>query len=268
MLLNDRFRSLARRLLPPGLRRPLGRLAGFLDHHVIYPLAGLWFDLSGGRFKTDGCEFEIPREVTSRSYRATFVLGDYEEDERALIRKFLKPEDSVLEFGACMGIVSCVTNKLLRDKSRHVVVEANPMLIPTIHRNREINQCGFLVENCAGSNEREVTFYLHPVYVVGGTYQRESGREVRVPGRTIRELNERYGPFTTLIVDVEGAERDLLEGSADVLRQFRLIILETHDWAIGAEATERCRQLLAAAGLKKVGDAGATEAWQRPAPGL
>ena len=263
MLLNDRFRSLARRLLPPGLRRPLGRLAGFLDHHVIYPLAGLWFDLSGGRFKTDGCEFEIPREVTSRSYRATFVLGDYEEDERALIRKFLRPEDSVLEFGACMGIVSCVTNRLLRDKSRHVVVEANPMLIPTIHRNREINHCGFLVENCAGSNQRELTFYLHPLFVVGGTYQRQSGREVRVPGRSIRELNERYGPFSTLIMDVEGAELDLLKGSLDVLGQFRLIILETHDWAIGEDGVQRCREILTAAGLALQEHAGATEAWLR-----
>ena len=263
MLLNDRFRSLARRLLPPGLRRPLGQLAGFVDHHIISPVVGLWFDLRGGRFKTDGCVFEIPRHATSRSYRATFVLGNYEEDERELIRKFLKPEDSVLEFGACMGIVSCVTNKLLRDKARHVVVEANPMLISTIHRNREINQCGFLVENCAGSNHRELTFYLHPLYVVGGTYQRQSGREVRVPGRSLRELNERYGPFTTLIMDVEGAELDLLKGSSDMLGQFRLIILETHDWAIGEDGVQRCREMLTAAGLTLQKQAGATEAWLR-----
>jgi FkbM family methyltransferase len=263
MLLNDRFRKLARRHLPPGLRRPLGILAGFADHHVIHPLAGLWFDLSGGRFRTDGCEFEIPRKITSRSYRATFVLGNYEEDERELIRKFLKPEDSVLEFGACMGIVSCVTNKLLRDKSRHVVVEANPMLIPTIHRNREINRCGFLVENCAGSNQRELTFYLHPLFVVGGTYQRESGREVRVPGRSILELNERYGPFTTLIMDVEGAELDLLQGSSSLLQQFRLIILETHAWAIGEGGVQLCREILTAAGLTLQERAGATEAWLR-----
>ena len=59
-------------------------------------------------------------------YRSCFMRGSYEHEERELIRRWLKPEDHVIEFGACLGIVSCVTNKLLKDKTRHVVVEANP----------------------------------------------------------------------------------------------------------------------------------------------
>jgi FkbM family methyltransferase len=261
--LSDRIRSLARKHLPTPIRKPLGRLGGFVEQNIIYPAAGIWFDLLGGKFRADGCVFLIPRNVTSVRYRACFVLDTYEADERQLIRKFVRPDDSVLELGACLGIVSCVTNRLLKDKSRHVVVEANPLLIPAIHRNRELNGCGFLVENCAASEQPHVTFYLHPVYVVGGSYQRQTGREVRIPGRSLQEMEQRYGPFTVLIIDVEGAESDILDKAAEVLQNVRLVIIEQHEWAIGNAAVERIRQLLATAGLHKVAAAGDTEAWER-----
>ena len=176
----------------------------------------------------------------------------------------VKPEDQVLELGACLGIVSCVTNKLLRDKTRHVVVEGNPFCIPSIHRNRELNQCGFLTENCAVSSQKDATFYLHPVYIVGGTTQRESARPVRVPARTLLELEAKHGPFSVLIMDVEGSELEVLTASREALKQYRLVIAELHDWAIGTEGVERCRAIFEEAGLRRVKSAGLTEAWQRP----
>jgi FkbM family methyltransferase len=169
----------------------------------------------------------------------------------------------VLELGACLGIVSCVTNKILADKSKHVVVEGNPYCVPALHRNRELNNGGFLVENCAVSNQLDATFYLHPVYIVGGTTQRESGRPVRVPSRSLRELDTRHGPFSTLIVDIEGAELEIFSAAPDVLARVRLVIVELHSWAIGASGVQSCREALSAAGLRFKKCAGITEAWQR-----
>ncbi len=116
--------------------------------YVLRWLWGVWFDLTGGRFRADGCEYVIPKDITSRAYRSCFLDGSYEAEERELIRTYLRPTDTVLELGACLGIVSCMTNKILADKSRHVVVEGNPFCIPSLHRNRDINKAGFLVENC------------------------------------------------------------------------------------------------------------------------
>ncbi|MEI6197336.1 MAG: FkbM family methyltransferase [Verrucomicrobiota bacterium] len=249
--------------MPEAIRKPLGTLAGRFDGAIIKPLQGAIFDLSGGCFKADGCRFLIPKDITSRTYRACFLADDYEAEERALIRHFLRPADTVLELGACLGIVSCVTNKILADKTRHVVVEGNPFCIPAIHRNRELNQAGFLVENAAVSNEREVTFYLHPVYVVGGTTQRKSARPVRVPARSLADLENRHGPFTTLIMDIEGAELEIFSVSAEILKNYRLVIVELHAWAIGEAGVARCREILTAAGLRFQQRAGITEAWQR-----
>ena len=261
--MRKQIRSLARKLLPDSIRRPLGHAAGRFDEGVIKRMQGLVFDLSGGKFKTDGCVFIIPKDQTSLAYRACFLGDDYEAEERELIRNFLSPTDTVLELGACLGIVSCVTNKLLADKNRHVVVEGNPFCIPTIHRNRALNQAGFLVENAAVSNAQEVTFYLHPVYVVGGTTQRTSARPVRVPARSLAELENRHGPFTTLIMDIEGAELEIFSVSAEILKRYRLVIVELHAWAIGEAGVENCREILAAAGLRFKQRAGITEAWQR-----
>ena len=257
------LRSLARKVLPPPLRRPLGKVVGEFHNRVLAPLGGLFFDHAIRRFRADGCAFEIPRHLTSAAYRSCFLGDSYEAEERALIRKFVRPGDRVLEVGACLGIVSCVTNKLLRDPRGHVVVEGNPLCLPAIHRNREINGCDFLVENCALSHASDVTFFLHPVYIVGGSTQRGTNRPVRVPGKSLRDLEERYGPFTTLILDVEGAELESFEPAGEFLRQLRLVIVELHPWAIGEQKVERCRELLRQAGLVLREGAGLTEAWSR-----
>jgi FkbM family methyltransferase len=249
--------------LPEGFRKPLGKAAGWFQQSIIQWLEGAVFDVRGGLFHADGCIFTIPKDQTSRAYRACFLDGSYEAEERALVREFVRPEDTVLELGACLGIVSCVTNRILADKTRHVIVEGNPFCVPTLHRNRELNQAGFVIENCVVSNGTAATFYLHPIYIVGGTAQRESSRPVRVPGRSLAELDTRYGPFTTLLMDIEGAEHEVLSAGANKLNSYRLVIVELHEWAIGVDRVRECREILAAAGLQFQKRAGITEAWRR-----
>src|SRR5882672_8018119 len=191
--MEEQIRSAARKYLPPAIRRPLGTFAGKFNEVVLKNLQGLLFDLRGSRFDTDGCTFSIPRDVTTRLYRATFLTDDYEQDERQLIKEYLRAEDRVVELGACLGIVSCVTNRLLAQKANHVVVEANPFCIPSLYRNKELNQSGFLIEHCAVHANGEATFYLHPVYIVGGTVQRKSNRPVRLPAKSLRQLDAERG---------------------------------------------------------------------------
>ena len=259
-----RIRKIARRLLPDSIRKPLGTAAGKFDEAVVQRIQGLIFDLCGGKFKMDGCTFMIPKDQTSLAYRSTFLSDLYEVDDLEVVRRCIKPADHVLELGGCMGIVSCITNKLLVDKSRHIVVEANPFCIPTLHRNRDLNQCKFLIKNCAVSLQREVTFHTNPSVIVGSSLQRTNGLPVRVPASSLAELDARYGPFTALIIDIEGAELETLESARGLLRNYRVVIVELHDWAIGVEGMNRCREILAEAGLKLHHRRESVEGWQRP----
>ena len=261
--MEQQLRNTARKYLPARIRRPLGTFAGRINQLVLHPLQGLLFDIGGCRFRVEGCAFEIPKDLTTRTYRACFWQGNYERDERELVRRRIRPEDSVLELGACLGIVSCVTNKLLANKSRHVVIEANPFCIAPLYRNKELNQAGFLIEHCAVSSRPEVTFYLHPVFIVGGTLQRATNRPFRVPAKSLGQLERERGPFTALIMDLEGGEREVLQESSDLLKQYRLVIVELHEFAIGVEGVEGCRQVLRQSGLRLVDQVGITEAWER-----
>jgi FkbM family methyltransferase len=261
--MEEQLRRAARQYLPSQIRRPLGALAGKFDEWVIRGGLGLLFDLMGARLRADGCTFIIPRDVTTRSWRGCFLREGYESHERALIANLIRPDDRVIELGGCLGVVSCLTNKLLADKSKHVVVEANPLCIRSIYRNRELNHAGFLIEHCAVDTKPEVIFYLHPRFIVGGSLQRPTDRPVRLPAKSLRQLERERGPFTALIIDIEGSEREVFENSVDLLRKYRLVIVELHDGAIGADGVERCRQILRDCGLELVERSGIVEAWRR-----
>jgi hypothetical protein len=62
-------------------------------------------------------------------------------------------------------------------------------------------------------------------------------------------------------MDIEGGELEILRQSANL--KYRLVIIELHEFAIGAEGVETCRNILRQSGLIRVGQAGLTEAWQR-----
>ena len=255
------LRQLARAVLPARVRKPLGTAAS-----LAYGwLGGAIFDLRGGKFRTGGCEFIIPKDQTPRAYRSSFLSNNYEVEDLEVVRACILPADRVIELGGCMGVVSCTTNKILTDKRGHVVVEANPFCIPTLHRNRDLNHCQFLIEHCAVSQSAEVTFHVHPNMIVSSSIRRHADVEipVRVPGRSLKELDARYGPFTSLIIDIEGAELETFEHSRDLLRQYRLVIVELHDWALGDEGLKRCREILTEAGLQCRKKVKWVEAWER-----
>jgi hypothetical protein len=61
----------------------------------------------------------------------------------------LRRDLPVIELGGALGVVACVTNKLLAQPSAHVVVEANPLAIPPLTVNKEANHCAFEIVNRA-----------------------------------------------------------------------------------------------------------------------
>jgi hypothetical protein len=85
------FRKTFGKHLPSPVRKLLGKWYVSTYQHIVRPLLGLIFDLRGGRFKVDGCEIEVPKKLTTRTYRGCFMLGDYEAEERALIKRHLRP---------------------------------------------------------------------------------------------------------------------------------------------------------------------------------
>jgi FkbM family methyltransferase len=263
------------RIVSDFLRNCLFRIrAAFHDAVVhwsarfIRPLFGFGFDLTGAVYRIDGCQFEIPIHLTDRIYRSAFVFGEYEAAERKLVRRFLRPEDRVLELGGCIGVVSCLVNTRLVAPRHHLVVEANPELIPYLAHHRSLNRASFAIEECAVSTEPEVNFAVHRFMTHSSAFPQSDARLIRVRGRSLGNLHCAHGPFDALMIDVEGSELEILRASRDVLLNYRLVIIELHHEQLGLEGLEECRRILTSVGLKCSAVIQSVEAWIRPDPSL
>jgi FkbM family methyltransferase len=182
--------------------------------------------LNGCTFSLDGLD-SIPR--------VELITNKYEEAERRAVARYLRRELAVVELGGSMGVVACVTNRLLNNPAAHVVVEANPLVIPQLELNRTLNRCEFEIVNRAIAYEVDsVTF--RPSSNVCGSSITKPGDQPPVTvataqlGNLVRERG--FGRFN-LICDIEGLEYDLVCHDSEVLKNADTIILETHARFIG-----------------------------------
>jgi len=257
-----KLRTFARKYLPGFIRRFFGYSAGVIKGIFIYPALGFIFDICGGIYKVNGCSFRIPKNLTSMQFRASFFLKDYEKEEIYFVQKYVKNSDSVLELGACLGILSCLTNIRLDDNEKHVVVEANPYLINTINENKIKNKCGYNILNLAVSNLPSVEFFINKTHVTGSSLLSSQAMKVKVPGISLSELVAKYGPFNVLIIDIEGSEVDILRERLPC-EEISTIIIEIHDSIIGPKGVSLCHQSLIKSGFQLVEKIYLTEVWQK-----
>lgn len=193
-------------------------------------LVGYFVEICGNSWRLDGLRFSLNTPAISRSIKSRFVWGTYEDRERRLIARHIRPDLPVIEGGGSIGVISCLINRLLKDTAQHVVIEANPELISILTKNRNLNGCKFEIV-CAALDEHgpTVTFYLHKLSV-GGSAQRATGKPVTVPTVTVQGLlNKKNWKCISLVLDIEGAEIDLITMEGEVLKNHvAVLIVEMH----------------------------------------
>jgi FkbM family methyltransferase len=222
--------------------------------------AGCYFDVFCGQYRTGGFTFEIPLKHTTRAMRGRFAADTYELPERQLILKHLTPDSRVLELGGCIGVVSCLVNSLLKDPLAHVVVEANPFLIPFLEKNRDVNGAEFSVEHCVVSRATEAV-----LSVAADMDSSKAGHHgVAVPTCTCEDIEARYQlSFDTLVMDIEGAESEFIRDNIVLLKNMKLIVVEFHPSISGVFETYSLRQLILDCGLTKIDQKLTTEVYRR-----
>ena len=227
--------------------------------------AGLLFDLGGGVFDIDDLAFDIPRELTTRGFRAQFFFNTYERNERVLLAKYLPADSTVLELGACLGIVAGVTSRLLDDPSRHLVVEADPRLALLLEANRDRNGLLFGIENGLVTRGTDGTFFISSVILSGSSIQNpESIGRTEVPTTTVEELEAAHGMrFDALVMDIEGGELQFMRENPALLRQLNFVSVELHESVIGSAGIAECEQLMASAGLAHAETVAECAVWLR-----
>ncbi len=205
-----------------------------------------------GQVRVEGCRFEVSSPLISNELKCRVFYGRYERTERELLRRHLPQQSPVVELGGGMGLVACIVNSRLRDPERHVVVEANPLMLPLIERNRGLNRSRFeLVHGAIGYAGPRVAL-KEGDDLLGSRFQAADDGDV--PVLQLRDILDRQDFETcTLICDIEGGEIDLVEHEIDTLRsRVGLIVLEEHPEYCPEPARASMFKLLTKSGFESI----------------
>jgi len=145
--------------------------------------------------------------------------------ENAEAARLVRPGDRVLEIGAHHGFVSVLLSKMVGQNGFVLAVEASPFNAMVAASQAGLNRLSnCYVLHAAASN------HAGTVRISRDSNSRvsDSANSIEVPSLTIDDLDTAYGPFDVLKIDVEGFERQVLEGARNVLARHPRIMLEIH----------------------------------------
>lgn len=226
----------------------------FKTRLLDYDVAGKLAERFGNRACVDGSIIHLDNRLLPLFFKGTIIADLYEQSERQIVQKFLSTDMPVIELGASIGVVSCMVNRRLKAPDQHVVVEANPELIPTLKKNRDTNGCRFAIIQAAIAYDSDsITFFFNGVSLLGSIYGQ--GRKTEVPTKTLQSIAENAGfDHFTLICDIEGSEISLLEHEMDYIREHvGLVLMETHDETpYGDDGVTLVLDKLAANGFERI----------------
>ena len=189
----------------------------------------------------------VPVQASSqlRSLARKILRGLHERSEIGAVTALLKPDDVVLELGAGTGILSAVMAKQVAQGSVHSY-EANPALQPSAQAVFAANGVSVHYRVAAvGVTSGRARFFVGRRSLSGGgasLIDRGDAEEIDVAMEAFAEVLEQVKP-SFLMMDVEGAERDLLK--MVLPSRIRALCVEIHPHVIGdADASGIVKHLL------------------------
>lgn len=197
-----------------------------------------------------GINVPVTGDHVSRTVWKHIWKGGYERPEIEALLGLMRDGDRILELGTGMGIVSGVA-ATARPSVQIEAYEANPALIPAIHKLHQMNGISNVTVNNAillpTDDTTPIRFNLHRNFTESSISDAIESRDfVEVERRDFRRVLADFQP-DILVCDIEGGEEELFKGVA--LKGLRALIIELHPKIISREATRRIYDLCAEAGL-------------------
>lgn len=179
-----------------------------------------------------GNSFFLPdKYAKEKSSRSNFSLaqrlqkGMWEQEEIEILEQNLHKDDAILELGACIGVLGVNANKMLTNKKNHLLIEANPNMIPIIEKNKALNKSKFSIRHCMiGDPKKDDGSFVISNFILGSSAYL-SGKKIKVD---VVPLSEFTKDFNFLIIDIEGGEYKLIDEMIEDIKKFKKLIVEFH----------------------------------------
>jgi len=154
-----------------------------------------------------------------------------EVTEQKQCAEYIRPHHRVLELGARYGTVSCVINRLIDDKTQHVAVEPDPVVLGALKQNRDAHGCQFHIVDgvITPCNMYLSTFYHLNQECAYGNFSQPVGRPAyaNVKNFTLDEIKQKYNiEFNCLVADCEGFLEQFLKENPDFVNGIDTAIVE------------------------------------------
>jgi len=142
-----------------------------------------------------------------------------EHIEQELTKKYIQPNDIVLELGARYGSVSITTNKILNDnaKKSHYVVEPDSSVWNALERNMKENNCHFNIIKGTISEKK---------YSLTNNRDSYAKRSIEDNNSSIERFNLPDIKFNVLIADCEGFLETFYDENIELFKSLDKLILE------------------------------------------
>ena len=228
------------------VKRSLGhsmkRLLRSIRKRIRYFTNARTVTIDGIRLVSDAAR--VPAVVRDLMYREV-----YEDTERNILLRLLKPGSKVLEVGTGVGFIALLAARIC-GASNVLTYEANASLEPLIRENFQLNGIEPALRlRAMTSDGRRISFYRSDNIISSSAYDRQlPGAKVEIESDVFSEVLQTYRP-DVLIMDVEGSEDELLR-VAD-FGSVRDILVELHPHVIGEAKVEELKAILADMGFRR-----------------
>ena len=220
--------------------RPLRELAGSPEDcvargHIVEHLGAVHKDagLRGLRRATPA----MPCFTLVNAAGDTIHSTSHEGHEQLVATWCLRADDCVLEIGGGVGAVSAMVQRILADKSRHVVVEPQARMCDVLERNKALHASQYTVARGAlakGKVFSRATAALdgpdscnQRQWMFNTTSRTKTAASVQVASLDPAQLRKHVtAPFSALVVDCEGAFPAIVSDFPDLLDGVRVVYLE------------------------------------------
>lgn len=199
--------------------------------------------------RLDGIRVDARAVVVGDDVRQEIIRGNYEFAERKLLEQVLRPTDRIVEVGAGIGAIGLLASRLIGPENV-TSFEANPALETVIRGNYDLNNLHpNLIMKAVTLDGGPVSFFVTQSLLSSSLHDRGEKTKVEVASAAIAEVLSTHSP-TILVLDVEGAEVDLLPDTK--LDGVRALLIELHPNVVGQPAIEALQESLRAKGFVTV----------------